>query len=42
MKHFKAVAKANWWNDSQKIAAMPTCLTCWSIEAFETVPQRYV
>ena len=42
VKHFKAVAKANGWNDSQKIAAMPTCLTSWSIEVFETVPQRYI
>ena len=42
VKHFKAVAKANGWNDSQKIAAMPTCLTSWAIEEFETVPQRYI
>ena len=25
-----------------KIAAMPTCLTSWAIEEFETVPQRYI
>ena len=37
-----AVAKANGWNDSQKIAAMPTCLTSWAIEEFETVPRRYI
>ena len=37
-----AVAKANGWNDSQKIAAMPTCLTSWAIEEFETVPLRYI
>ena len=42
VKHFKAVAKARGWNDSQKIAAMPTCLTSWAIEEFETVPQRYI
>ena len=42
VKHFKAVAKANGWNDSQKIAAIPTCLTSWAIEEFETVPQRYI
>ena len=42
VNHFKAVAKANGWNDSQKIAAMPTCLTSWAIEEFETVPQRYI
>ena len=42
VKHFKAVAKTNGWNDSQKIAAMPTCLTSWAIEEFETVPQRYI
>ena len=39
VKQFKAVAKANGWNDSQKIAAMPTCLTSWAIEEFETVPK---
>ena len=38
VKHFNAVALANGWNDSQKIAAMPTCLTSWAIEEFETVP----
>ena len=27
VKHLKAVAKANGWNDRQKIAALPTCLT---------------
>ena len=42
VKHFKAVAKANGWNDSQKIAAMATCLTSWAIEEIETVPKRYV
>ena len=42
VKHFKAVAKANGWNDSQKIAAIPTCLTSWAIEEFETVPKRYI
>ena len=42
VKHFKAVAKANGWNDSQKIAAMPICLTSWAIEEFETVPKRYI
>ena len=31
VKHFMAVAKANGQNDSQKIAAMPTCLTSWGI-----------
>ena len=42
VKYFMAVAKANGWNDSQKIAAMPTCLTSWAIEKFETVPRRYI
>ena len=42
VKHFKSVAKANGCNDSQKIAAMPTCLTSWAIEVFETVPKRYI
>ena len=42
IKHFKAVAKANGWNDGQKIAAMPTCLTSWAIEEFETIPRRYI
>ena len=38
VKHFKAVG----WNDSQKIAAMPTCLKSWVIEEFEIVPKRYI
>ena len=42
VKYFMAVAKANGWNDSQKIAAMPTCLTSWAIEKFETVARRYI
>ena len=42
VKHFKAVANANGWIDSHKNAAMPTCLTSWSIEEFETVPKRYI
>ena len=42
VKLFNAVALANGWNDSQKIAAMPTCLTSWAIEEFETVPRKYV
>ena len=42
VKPFNAVALANGWNDSQKIAAMPTCLTSWAIEEFETVLRRYI
>ena len=40
VKHFNAVALANGWNDGKKIAAMPTCLTSWAIEEFETVPRK--
>ena len=42
VKHFNAIALANGWNDSKKIAAMPTYLTSWAIEEFETVPRKYV
>ena len=42
VKHFKEVAKANGWNESQKIAAMPTCSASRAIEEFETVPKRYI
>ena len=42
VKHFKVVAKANGWNDRQQIAAMPTYLTSWAIEEFETVSKRYI
>ena len=42
VKHFQAVAKASGWKDSQKIAAVPTCLTSWAIEEFETVPRRFI
>ena len=42
VRHFKAVSKANVWNDSQTVAAMPTCLTSWAFEEFETVPKSYI
>ena len=42
VKHFKSVVKANRCSDSQKIEALPACLTSWAVEEFETVPQQYV
>ena len=41
VKHYKPVAKANGWTDQQAIAALPTCLTSWAVEEFETVPRKY-
>ena len=42
VKHYKSVVKANGWNDRQAIAALPACLTSWTVEEFETVPRRFV
>ena len=40
LKHYKSVAKANGWTDQQAIAALPSCLTSWAVEDFETVPRK--
>ena len=42
VKHYKSVAKANGWTDQQAITALPTCLTSWAVEEFETVPRKYI
>ena len=36
------MAKANGWTDQQAIAALPGCLTSWTVEKFETFPRKYI
>ena len=42
VKHYKSVAKANGWTDQQAIAALPACLTSWTVEEFDTVLRKYI
>ena len=42
VKHYKSVVKASGCSDSQATAALPACLTSWTVKEFETVPRCFV
>ena len=36
------MVEANGWSDKTAIKMLPTCLTSWALEEFETVPRHYI